>query len=1142
MKIFIKNNKVSRYQDTRSLWQKLELLIAHDLYQYLGGNKPEAMHIATVLLSDFKKKSIAIADKVIDEITLPKYRNLILQHLLNKLYSESSYHVFLEKFALRLSGGKETQLTLSVLQHAGINDTKRLHDVFVAFVSEQKKLAKNFPNFSKIKNEDDYEQFISVLASNPLYEKFLSAFTTYLADAFNDKRESNTQVAAPTVLTPESLLDFFQAISTDIVLGNFNHTPLKKGTLYVEIIQGDLYYTTLNPSGLRVSGFISSNEEELNCRLTSQTTKAELKPYLPHILTITAARGHTSQLVFRHTASLRDKAQAFLTEQANSGLLWANLPASDFIVSEENKFILNHWLADNLPCFINHLIEDSCDRYEQQLKAMAEHAKNQRGMTAYIANEINEVSVLMKDIMHSIIFFNLEKSVYERNSEIDSKLEKLINHIKQLQEFYNTTPLQAPNEVFPKIRGNFEAFINNLIFNRGAGVIHYTSATTTWRLDLISLIEALVKDKAVQVCSIQSNNMEYSYLTDEIGQIIPSHALLREELKLQLTHYLSHDIQAYHRQALCRYHAENLPMTVVKAEPLLATRVKLSVPSKPFNLPSIKFKEAREQAYRHYNMRHILTLKSYTDWTLEERRLQETHNRILQPNFMEGLIDEQLNHAQVAQEKWLTDVLVPRWQTALFLNIAARLITDYRIDTEQVNETAKQLWFDILFSRFTKKLMNHWQTMSLSVAPLAGTGIHENCVAKAKQRMSSLYSALTEDTFDYDVKFQSCLIIEKNKVRKQLINTIIKEFLDNYLDLFTKGKLENKSQYPIGSNKDYVFLGPAASGKSTISNQYIQQQERSDYISLATDDYRGIYLPATDIFEQQDTEQVFIRTQDSAYLISELVEDRLCSLKDKRPNIIVDGVTYKPAHRALIETNNNSIIVCACLDDMAEVVKRSYDRAMREDSSSADRGRYVNTTSLIQMHKAASVDLIASCPPNTKIAFYNTNIPRGEVPPLIATIDTHHEKTLTIHHEKGALLRLTSFFNKKRLNVSAKNDNSLFMSNLQKPGFQIESLFSVLKHGFKIVLHDDQNNPCLIVSNDGMVIHNAEYIKEKLTEKSNEKELLKMMLLYGKYGSLKEVKKQCLIYENSDVLIAKILTNAMDKLQEGNISLAVYKY
>uniref|UniRef100_UPI00399CB135 zeta toxin family protein n=1 Tax=Legionella anisa TaxID=28082 RepID=UPI00399CB135 len=549
-------------------------------------------------------------------------------------------------------------------------------------------------------------------------------------------------------------------------------------------------------------------------------------------------------------------------------------------------------------------------------------------------------------------------------------------------------------------------------------------------------------------------------------------------------------------------------------------------PEGSFKLVPGRLSKVRETAVEHFNMRHVITLKGFNRWSLQERRLQETYNRILQPNFMEGDIQEQLEHANAAHEEWLTDVLVPKLQTALMLHLSARLITDYQVDTEEVNELAQKLFHEILkSSSHYLQLITNWSEI---YALLEGEDLRHRCVENAHARMEKIYPSLSKDSYEYQLKFESCLIMAKNKIQKQLVNQMMSEFLDNNLDYFAQqSKLEKKTVYPIAENRHLVFLGPAASGKSTISNQYIKREQRKDYVSLATDDYRGIFMPFTEMFEKQETDQVFIRTQDSAYLISELVEERILAQKDKRPNVIIDGVTYKPSQKALVEKNNHSVVVCACLDDMSLAVKRSYDRAKQEESGSADKGRYVNTTSLLHMHKTASINLLISCAPNTTIAFYNTNIPRGVTPPLIATVDTHGEKTLIINHDKGSLMYLASFFNKARVNVQAKSDQHLFLDKLKRPEFQIDSLFAVMDYGFKIVLNGENNMPCLTVKKEHgqiiMEVLDPGQVKNKIRENTAEKPLLQMLLLYGQLGSLKAVQKECLMHEDVDLIVEQII-------------------
>ncbi|WP_131782161.1 hypothetical protein [Legionella gresilensis] len=1133
MKTLIKNKEINRYNNKQNLTDVFENLIINNYSSYLKNDEVNWNNIAVIILQNLEKKGIKVADKIIEKINSnTSYNDFILQHVIKQLYSYPNYHLFLEKFAFKLGATKDRVISLAILKDAGITNLQELEKIFKEFLLEQKKLAKNAPNLVKIRDEDDFEQLISLLTANPIYENFLQAFTRQLAIEFNNYQKE-VKVVAPEIITRDTLLPFLQSISTDITLQIPSADRYKKGMLYVTLNYGYLNYTILKDNGELLRDTIRFSE--INNQIDEQTTEEELKQYLPNILKITAARGHTNRLALNNTASLRDRAIDFIKKEFNPELHSTNLPPSCFIQREEAKLLLNQWLnAGNLPQVIHHLIDDSCLRYIQQLNLVTEQAKNHSEMSTYIKAEIDAVRDLMDNFIH------LAASMDKQDGAFDIQILQLISHLKNLKSFYDKTPLLFPNEAFPKTDGNFSEFVKNIILHGHKDeLIEFSNQDEIWCLKWDSLIDALVENSPV-VKVFNKKTSKSASLTDESGHLISAKVIFREELKMSLLTHLKENCLSYHRQALQNYQKEQVAKPAVQTDVDDFTK-QFSIPTKPFKLPTITLDEARTEAYRQYSMRHILTLKSFKAWTNKEKYLQQIHNRILQPNFMEGILDEQLKHAQVAQEEWLTDVLVPKFSTALFLNIAARLITDYRVDIEDVNKTAQQLWYKILSSDISDKLMVDWQEMSTKMAPLAETHFYEDCQEKAKQRMSRLYPDVAEDTSEYDFKFKSCLEMEKNKVRKRLSNQVMAAFLDKYFDQFARQEdLHKKPQFPIGENKDYVFIGPAASGKSTISNQYIHQDQRLDYVSMATDDYRGIYLPATDGFECQQTDQMFIRTQDSAYLVSEIVEDRMRSLKDKRPNMIVDGVTYKPAHRALVETNKNSVIVCACLDDASEVVNRSYNRAIQEDSSSADKGRHVNTSSLLHMHKTASLSLIAYCQPNSNIDVYNTNIRRGETPPLIATINTHGAKNLIIHEEKGALSHLTSFFNKKRLNVSARNASGLFIAQLQKPQFQIESLFAVLNYDFNIVLQDKDGSAYLTFRKSGndsieMTILNPAPIKEKLSHPGSESELLKMMLLYGQYGCLKEVRKQCLIQE-PDRLVEDILSKAITATQPIDIS------
>ncbi|MCW8419278.1 zeta toxin family protein [Fluoribacter dumoffii] len=1349
-----------------------------------------APEIALVIIQDAQKQKIDIREELIQSIGIDKYNEARLQRALQKLHSNPHYSLFVQKLALHISANKSAELSLEHLKTAGIVSLEQFDEIFTRFLFTQKKLTKSFPNFKKITEEDDYFQFVTFMANEPLYEFFLSSFTQYLAAEFNKNRLKSNQIEAPKEIDNQTLLSFFNSISYDLVLQPPEPKPLKPNILYVELLQDTLRYSVIDFSGNEISATIPFNE--CNFAIDEKSSEEELKNHLPHILKITSQRGHTGDIALNHTVALRDKGIAFLDSDVGTSLFLSHLPAIDLVKDEGYQFTLYEWLHQgNLERFKDFIVTGACQRYNQELNFWLAQMKAPAEINEEFRREIDAVGGLMKEI--TALIASLDDNIQQKDKELDEKINRLIIHLKTVKELYSATPLLKADEPFPSTAGNFEQFVKRILFNSSGDkltqyISDFNNEDKIWKLNLLELVNGLVNDRNYVAVRDVKNKINNSFLTDGKGFVLSPLLVFREQLKKQVTAYLKNEVHNYHTLhsyqndklnitqapvvfrgghltdslgettlfakkmtrtgeytadghllagqennlkkhevrsgtaitlaatgvdgtrsvtdqfdvaikfggmkdikilyivrgkesfhshpfaeilgktklseiAYTHVNPQDYIMTILydrhneilevipgnlngeiqgvsgftkqvitagvdfynqKNDKSLSSKPSVKLPSPPGQehlttvhlphkkplleilhshkkeypapavdasltpqiyesiritrnihqqhkilkietlsqgikaikppeektaLPGGTFKvtpgrlsEVREAAVAHFNMRHILTLKDFNRWSIRERKLQETYNRILQPNFMEGNIQEQLMHANIAHEEWLTDVLVPKLQTALMLHIAARLITDYQVDTEEVNELAQKLFQTILDSQEScLKLLYLGSEVSDSTSqPI----VHNECVHRAHSRMEKIYPTLNKNSNEYELKFASCLIMEKNKIQKKMLNKMMSEFLDKNLDVFTKEYgLEKKTVYPLADNHDFVFLGPAASGKSTISSQYIKKEQRKNYVSLATDDYRGIYLPFTEKFEQQETDQVFIRTQDSAYLISELVEERMHAQKEKRPNVIIDGVTYKSSQKALVEKNNNSVVVCACLDDMSQVVKRCYDRARQEESGSADKGRYVNTTSLLHMHKTASLNLLIFCAPNTTIAFYNTNVPRGETPPLIATVDTHVEKTLTIHQNKGSLMYLASFFNKSRVNVGAKSDQHLFLEKMKQPEYQIDSLFSVLDYGFKIVLEGENNQPCLTITKKGneliMDILDPEQLKNKIHDNKTEKPLLQMLLLYGHLGNLKAVQKECLMHEDIDSLVEQIIdvqVKTSERLNTGDMS------
>ncbi|WP_239005177.1 hypothetical protein [Legionella sp. MW5194] len=190
----------------------------------------------------------------------------------------------------------------------------------------------------------------------------------------------------------------------------------------------------------------------------------------------------------------------------------------------------------------------------------------------------------------------------------------------------------------------------------------------------------------------------------------------------------------------------------------------------------------------------------------------------------------------------------------------------------------------------------------------------------------------------------------------------------------------------------------------------------------------------------------------------------------------------------------------------------------------------MNTTSLLDMHKTASINLIAYCPENTVIKLYNTNIAKGQTPPLIATLNTmNNQRTLTISQSSGALMAMASFFNKSRLNSEAKSTDSLFIRKMEDPSFKIDSLFTTMDGGFKIILNGEQSKPCIILEKKNgvivMDIVNPIEIKIKLMEKGPDTSLLNQLILYGELGSLRKLREECLLHSD----MGKVVLDYLDK-------------
>lgn len=281
--------------------------------------------------------------------------------------------------------------------------------------------------------------------------------------------------------------------------------------------------------------------------------------------------------------------------------------------------------------------------------------------------------------------------------------------------------------------------------------------------------------------------------------------------------------------------------------------------------------------------------------------------------------------------------------------------------------------------------------------------------------------------------------------------------------------LEKKDVYSLGESHDFSFLGAAGSGKSTVSRQWLTEAEKTNYAIIATDNYRAFTMPRTEEHELRETNKnVFTRTQDVAYMVKELVQERLdqCVEVGERPNIICDCVTLDHKMQALLKQGEAISVVAAYAGEpgFLGIAERADARARDTGAAPADKERFVNTSSLLEGHANASARLLSSIPTAVKTDIYDTNVARGEKPIKIATIDPEAHTM-----EISDLRVMSEFLNKRNINKEAVNPVDLILSKetgflVTHPEMKAKSIIDLVaatkhKPAYNIILKDKNDVP-----------------------------------------------------------------------------------
>lgn len=437
-----------------------------------------------------------------------------------------------------------------------------------------------------------------------------------------------------------------------------------------------------------------------------------------------------------------------------------------------------------------------------------------------------------------------------------------------------------------------------------------------------------------------------------------------------------------------------------------------------------------------YNHRDVMSLTPLSKWSFLEENIQKTHNRILQPGFMHRDAYSVINDAKMTGTEWLTDVCCPSAQAATMIQISKEMVVNYQVEESDLNTKAHAVYVSLINDTATLRAIEEEVDEKIRAFSEERVTLEEAARSMLNRNLSINYAAMTEEQLEAAKNL--VLDMERRKMLDFIVSKMVKSHLIE--NASTLG-LRAKTRYDIGTTHDFVFLGAAGSGKSSLVQQYVsdgspsKKTDKIDCVILATDNYRAFTLPGAEAHEALQTKDVFIKTQDIAYMVKEQVEieiEKGMKQDQKRPNLICDCITLDKTTRQLLAQNDperGGVLISVVAGYRGEpgyvgIAERTDSRARNPDADPANKGRFIETTSLFKGHVYASQYLLSSIPENTITEVFDTDFDRerGVNPIKIAIIDSKNH-TLDITN----LRRFSEFLNKKNINVEAQHPVELIL-------------------------------------------------------------------------------------------------------------------
>jgi hypothetical protein len=459
----------------------------------------------------------------------------------------------------------------------------------------------------------------------------------------------------------------------------------------------------------------------------------------------------------------------------------------------------------------------------------------------------------------------------------------------------------------------------------------------------------------------------------------------------------------------------------------------------------------KHEAYTH---RDVASLPpAFTQWAESFEKIQKAHNRILQQGFMHRDVDAVLADAKAAGVEWLTNICCPSAKADIMLHISKEMVVNYQVGETELNTKAHAVYASLVDGDEASLLMVIDTTVNLKMEEIIAKESAQ--IEKAAREMliknfknqdngPDKEKGLKNDDItveQLEAAKRIVLDMERRKVMDAMVPVMVKDHLTAKAGALG---LVKKTLHDVETRKDFFYGGPAGSGKSTLSKQDLSDDglelgkiNKKDCVTIATDVYRAFTLPGTDDHERIKTKDVFTRTQDFAYMVKEQVLKEMTAMGDVRPNLINDGVTVEYQVRGMLaKTKPENLVSKVALYRGDEagyrgIAERALSRAQDEDAVPADKGRYIETTSLFSGHAEASQLFLANLPAKAVTEVFDTNVDRGskehpvrpaEDPVKVAIVNSSNNTVEILN-----LRVMSEWLNKKNLNIQAEHPVELIL-------------------------------------------------------------------------------------------------------------------